>query len=252
MSDKVQHPANNGVTVSDTVLTKVAGKKIFFGHQSVGFNIMDGVSDIVKEKQFTSLNIVKTNSPDVFKSTVFAHFTVGENDDPVSKVKDFARFMDNGIGDNADIAFLKFCYIDVNKTTNIDRIFNEYKENIERLRKKYTKTRFIHVTVPLTESKVTVKSLVKRLLGKEDNNIQRNNFNERLLKEYSGKDPIFDLARIESTHTDGSSATFTAGGKSYYSMAAEYTDDGGHLNEKGRRVAAVELLKFLSEINVNE
>lgn len=252
MPKSLQQSAKDGVSVSETVLTKVAGKRIFFGHQSVGFNILDGVSDIVKERQGARLNIVKTNTPDAFKSPVFAHSTVGENEDPVSKVSDFARFMDNGIGDNAEIAFFKFCYIDINKTTDIDKIFSVYKETMERLKNRYPKTQFVHITVPLTDSKVTVKSLIKKLLGKEDNNIKRNHFNERLIQEYGSKGPVFDLAKIESTYPDGSRSTFSEGGMGYYSLVPEYTDDGGHLNEKGRRIAAAELLKFLSEIDANE
>ena len=252
MSDKVQQSAEGGIIVSDKVLAKVAEKKIFFGHQSVGFNIIDGISDIVKEEQGASLNIVKTNTPDVFSSPVFAHFTVGENNDPASKVKDFSRFMDNGIGDHADIAFLKFCYIDVNKTTDTDKIFSVYKETMDRLKNRYPKTQFVHVTVPLTVSEVSIKSLIKKLLGREDNNIKRNHFNERLIQEFSGQDPVFDLAGIESTSPDGNRSTFTEGGKRYYSLAPEYSDDGGHLNEKGRRVAAVALLKFLSDIETHE
>ena len=35
-------------------------KKIYFGHQSVGFNIMDGITDLMKEYPDIKLNIVET------------------------------------------------------------------------------------------------------------------------------------------------------------------------------------------------
>ena len=233
----------------DSVLKNVAGKRIYFGHQSVGFNILEGISDIVKDHPGSGLNLVKTNDPLAFKVPVFAHFTVGENEDPSSKIDDFARSMDKGIGGNAEIAFFKFCYVDVNRTTNTDKIFAAYKNTMERLKNKYPQTRFVHVTAPLTVSKFSVRSLIKKVLGTEDNNIRKNTFNEMIVREYKSKDPIFDLAAIESTYPDGSRSVFTVGGKTYYSLAPEYTEDDGHLNEKGRMIMAAELLKFLSQID---
>ena len=72
------------------------------------------------------------------------------------------------------------------------------------------------------------------------NNINRNQFNEILRKEYEGKAPIFDLAKIESTYPDG---------KTSYSMVPDYTYDGGHLNETGRKKAAEQLLVLLANIS---
>ena len=37
--------------------------------------------------------------------------------------------------------------------------------------------------------------------------------------------------------------------KIYYSMAPEYTTDGGHLNETGRKRVAEQLLIFLANLN---
>jgi len=233
----------------DSSLRNVADKRIYFGHQSIGFNILDGIGDIAKDHPGSGLNLVKTNDPLAFKVPVFAHFTVGENEDPSSKIDDFARSLDKGIGGNAEIAFFKFCYVDINRTTNIDKIFAAYKSTMERLKSQYPNTRFVHVTAPLTLSNFSVSSLIKKVLGSEDNNIRKNTFNEMLVREYKGKDPIFDLAAIESTYPDGSRSVFKEGGKPYYSLAPEYTEDGGHLNEKGRRIMAAELLKLLSQID---
>jgi hypothetical protein len=238
----------SNATVPDAVLEKVAGKKIFFGHQSVGFNIIDGIGDIAKEKPGIRMNIVKTSDPEAFQSAVFGHSTVGENDDPASKAKDFKRYMDKGLGNKVDIAFYKYCYIDINKTSDVDKIFSAYKETMERLKKEYPKTRFIHVTIPLTVTKPSVKGFIKKLLGKEDNNIRRNRFNDLLQSEYGGKEPVFDLAKAESTYPNGERCTFTDGGKRYFSLVPEYSDDSGHLNGNGRREVATELLKVLASV----
>lgn len=89
-------------------------------------------------------------------------------------------------------------------------------------------------------------ALAKRLLGKKDMNIGRSELNERIRKEYSGSDPIFDLAAIESTSPTGESVTFTYKGRNYPCMYPGYTSDGGDLNGEGKRIAAEGLLQLLS------
>ena len=42
---------------------QLAQKKIFFGHRSVGYNIIDGIKDIMAERPYIKLNIVETSDP---------------------------------------------------------------------------------------------------------------------------------------------------------------------------------------------
>ena len=79
-----------------------------------------------------------------------------------------------------------------------------------------------------------------------DDNIKRSEFNDRLREEYGTKEFLFDLATLESTYPDGSKAIFKDSGKTYYHMVPDYTDDGGHLNERGRKIIAENLLIFLA------
>ena len=50
------------------------------------------------------MNIVETSGPADFKAGIFAHSRVGKNTDPKSKVNEFVKFVENGIGGKADIA----------------------------------------------------------------------------------------------------------------------------------------------------
>ena len=43
--------------------------------------------------------------------------------------------------------------------------------------------------------------------------------------------------------------TFTKDGENYYSLVPDYTDDGGHLNEKGRKIVAEQLLILLANLS---
>ena len=202
--------------IPESTWTKLSEKKIFFGHQSVGNNIIDGIKDLLKKNPQIKLNIVKTTNPQDFNKPLFAHAGVGKNTDPQSKIDAFAGFMEKRIGDRADIAFFKLCFADIIGTTDVNRVFNAYKNTMSRIKKRYPKTTFVHVTVPLLRIKKTFKVWTKRKLGKRDNwgydgNIMRNEFNELLIREYNGKEPVFDLARIESTFADGGRSSFPEG-----------------------------------------
>lgn len=218
---------------------KLAGKKIYFGHQSVGFNIIEGISEIISELPNIKLNIQEINQPGSFNQPVFVHSRVGKNLNPISKCDDFKRMMENGIGDNADLAFFKFCYVDINKDTNLDSVFKYYVQTISYLKEKYLKVIFIHFTVPLC---VNANSKV------ELNNVKRNDFNKLLKEKFMQDGLIFDLARYESTNLEGNERFFELQGKKYNSLLPEYSYDGGHLNKMGRVIIAKYFLSFLTEI----
>ena len=59
---------------------------------------------------------------------MFAHSPIGTNMDPGSKIARFREIMDSGVGQAADIAFFKFCFIDVDHDTDIDALFESYAD----------------------------------------------------------------------------------------------------------------------------
>ncbi|MHC4582346.1 MAG: hypothetical protein ACYS14_12895, partial [Planctomycetota bacterium] len=61
---------------------RLSGKRIFFGHKSVGYNIIDGIRDVLDERREIKLNVVETRDPAEFGAPVFAHSQVGRNTDP--------------------------------------------------------------------------------------------------------------------------------------------------------------------------
>ena len=206
----------------------------------------------LKENPSIRLTIVETTDPSRFDAPVFAHARVGRNGDPGSKCEAFEQYMDSGIGSRADIAFFKFCYVDINRETDVGKMFESYKATVRRVKTKYPGLTLVHVTVPLTSTdytlKVRLKTFVKGILGRKDENVGRGELNERIRKEFGGSDPIFDLAAIESTSPAGEPVTFTYQGKKYPCMYPGYTTDGGHLNSEGKRVVAVGLLQTLLRV----
>jgi len=231
---------------------KLAQKKIYFGHQSVGQNIIDGINDVIKQNTQIKLNIIDLPKVTDFNKPFFAHSGVGKNEDPRSKCEDFDDVIDKKIAGKVDIAFFKFCYVDIMPATDVRRLFESYQSTLASLKEKYSKVVFIHVTTPVTSLQTGPKAWIKKLIGKPlrgyDDNVKREQFNAMLRKEYSGKEPIFDLAGIESIFPDGSRSTFKKDGKEYPALAPVYTNDGGHLNELGRKVVAEQFLIFLANL----
>jgi hypothetical protein len=234
---------------------KLAGKKIFFGHQSVGYNIIDGLKDIINERDYIKLNIVETSESTAFDRPVFAHSRVGMNTKPFSKIEHFKKVIDSGVGSKVDIAFFKFCYVDIMRDSDPREIFDGYKTAMEELKDRYPETKFLHITVPIRSApkgiKKNIKQSVKSLIGEPgflEDNMMRRSFNELLRKTYSKTEPFFDLALIESLNTSGFGCYVLKGTEKVNVMAPEYTEDGGHLNSLGRRKLAEQLLIILAEM----
>lgn len=230
---------------------RLAEKRIYFGHQSVGFNIVDGMKDVMKENPRVKLVITETNEPSALRQPGFAHSRVGQNTDPLSKIADFDLCLKEGLGNNVDFALLKFCYGDVDARTDVHKLFSAYKQSIEGLKREYPGITIIHSTLPITKSQASFKTKIKTLIGKKDlweynDNIKRNEYNDLLLMEYYGKDPVFDLAAVESAYPDGARSSFRVAGRTYYSLVPDYTTDGGHLNDLGKKLVAQELIIFLA------
>jgi len=91
------------------------------------------------------------------------------------------------------------------------------------------------------------------LIGKEHiweyaDNIKRNEFNDLIRQEYGDSRRLFDIARAESTYLDGNRETFEKDGERYEALVPIFTNDGGHLNEMGRKVVAAHMLRVIADI----
>ena len=229
---------------------RLADRKIYFGHQSVGRNIMQGLGEVLVANPDIGLAVHNLDESDVPGESGFAHSSNGVNKQPVSKIEAFRDRMDSGFGEELDIAFFKFCYVDILADTDVNALFGTYSDVMADLAQRYPETRFLHVTVPLTTVQKGPKAWVKNLLGRPvrgvPDNVNRSRFNELMIREYGGSGSVFDLSALESTLPDGKTVTFKKDGRAYPALAEMYSYDGQHLNETGRRRIGEELLVFLS------
>lgn len=223
-----------------------SGKRIYFGHKSVGAEILAGLADLRKELPQIELKVAHGDPASLLGKPGFAESSIGANFDPDSKMRDFAAKLEAAGPGAVDFAMMKFCYVDIDRRTDVAKVFARYKETIAGLEQKLPGTTFIHCTVPLTSRYNSLKAYAKRLLGRAQDSVEDNRAREQLnamiRAEFGGKKTLLDIAAVESTLPDGS--RITHGGLPC--LAACYTYDGGHLNEPGRRAVAIELLRVLT------
>ena len=227
--------------------------KIYFGHASVGYNIISGMENIkAANSRFSEINIRELKDSDDVDALGIYHSVNGKNGFPKSKIDAFKKLlMERGFGNRFDIAFFKFCYVDFNKNSDIEEIISYYSKGIDEVKKEFPKLKIVHVTTPLYAHAWGLKGSIKNLIYDDISNIKRNEFNRLVVNKYKHIDPVYDLAKIESTLPDSSRVTFKYKGEEYFSLAKQYTLDGGHLNEIGKYYAARELLVVLCNSSMN-
>jgi hypothetical protein len=232
---------------ASTTLRQVAQRRILFGHQSVGGNILEGLRQLGSEQQAAGLRIVAADQP--LDSPALAHLAIGENGKPASKIADFDRLLAGEPGGWAEVAFFKFCYADFDARTDARHLFESYQRANEARRARHPRITFMHLTAPLTTVQRGPAGWVLRLAGRdpwgEPENVIRHQYNELLRQTYRGREPILDLARLESAGGNGS---FRHRGRRYESLSPGYTDDGGHLNYAGRLAVATAAIATLAAL----
>lgn len=224
--------------------------KIYFGHMSVGYNIIDGLQKLIaQDPRLSNWKIQDLATGGKIEAPAFYHSRNGKNGDPNSKCDAFRNFLlENNTGAQLDIAFFKFCYVDFNRDTDVKAVFDYYCMTMDTIKKQLPVLQIIHVTTPLTAHAWGLKGWLKNLLRSDIPNVKRNQFNALLKQKFQSLDPIYDLAEVEARRPDGKLTTFRYQGQNYLALAAEYTHDGGHLNETGRLFAAQALLKTLATV----
>jgi hypothetical protein len=227
-------------------LERVARERIYFGHQSVGANLLEGVEALAAQAG-VPVRLVRVGRAGELPPATFGHTLVEENGKPLKKLESFRT----ALGDaQVDVALLKFCYVDIDADSDAKALFARYRDTINDLRRTHPHTVFVHVTLPLTTVQTGWKALAKRLLGRAPygtvENVRREQYNRLLREAYAGREPLFDLARVESTGPDGTPVRVQWDGVVAPALYPAYTEDGGHLNAQGRQRAARELIAVLA------
>lgn len=234
-------------------LATVSAARVFFAHQSVGGNILDGVQAVYEEHQTPAPEFV-----DLSKATPddrLVHVRIGENGDPLGKIEEFESVIRGGMGERLDVALLKLCYVDVREGTDVEEVFAAYRDTIAALQRDFPDVRFVVATVPVSAERGPLGKL-KALLGRGDgfgpeHNVAREEFNSLVRAEYSDSDLLFDVAALQSTSETSERIAGYHDGHLYYALNEAYASDPGHLNPAGASVVAEGLLATLGNALAN-
>jgi len=232
-------------------ISSLAEAHVFFGHQSVGDNILDGIAALAREGGGKSLPIAEGEAPPSPSFRGILHARIGTNGDPQGKYRAFDALIRSGLGAWAHVALMKLCYADVNAGTDVDALFKSYVETMERLDADFPGVAFLHTTVPIATDEGGIKGLAKRLLGRDnrrDDNRARDRFNRMLRSAYGASGRLFDLALLETDDAD-SPPDQAENGARPPSLRPDFASDEGHLNEAGKRHVAMRFVAFLARFS---
>jgi hypothetical protein len=232
----VEYASPTSPTGRQADLAALRGTRVFFGHQSVGDNILGGLARLFDDSG--------TPRPPVQKISTAAevtqgaggrliHAQIGRNGNPASKFAAFDALMRAGMADHVDVALMKLCYVDFGRRTDPRDVFEHYRRTMTALERDFPKVTFIYTTVPL----MTTDGYRNNL---------RTQFNSLVRREFRDK-VVFDIAEVESRSPDGSRATGSTLGFPYEQLQAGYASDGAHLNRKGAQVVAEAFVATVNE-----
>lgn len=230
---------------------------VFFGHQSVGADLVQGVRELPRDQLFGAWHVTSLADyrPAATASHVLIHERLGENRNVASKLGGFRQLFAAEKLPGVDVALLKFCYVDVSTHSQAEALRAQYEACMEQLTQQQNTVRFAHVTIPLRQVPRGARALVHRALGhrsrEHEGNTCREEFNDWLRARHAGAGTVFDLALLESTQRNGKRHLQREAGHTVPCLAPEWTYDGGHLNEQGRSMAARGFLQFLHEFGTH-
>ncbi len=240
-------------SIPESLWKNLAEKRVFFGHQSVGRNLIEGIMDVMAERPEIKLNIVESADLGSIEGAAFVHCNVGRNTQPNSKLTGFRQVLESGGEQATDIALLKFCYVDIGRDSDAQEIFGSYHRAFSELGERFRDTTFVHFTVPIQSGPVGVKGVIKESIKPVvrrptivEKNSVRQRYNEILRSSFLGRQPVFDIAGYEAIGPEGLMSYRISGSEKVYFMDAQYSDDGGHLNKRGRKHVAEQLLVTLA------
>ncbi len=161
-----------GMTMDDRLkqdLETVGNMRVYFGHQSVGRNILQGLKDISTDARSSAIKWVSAVEARTISGPLFIESNIGENGKPSTKCDAFRDAMDHDIGgDSLDVAFMKFCYVDIGAETNVEEMFGYYKRTVSDIQREHPEVTVMHMTIPLVTRSAGWKRLVKKIIGRSD------------------------------------------------------------------------------------
>ena len=223
-------------------------RTVYFGHQSVGANIIGGVLEVTAQNPEIPIRVASGQR--AASAGVLNEFLIGRNEDPDSKNAGFVAATQGALGPRP-VLMLKYCYVDVDEGTDAQALFERYRETVATLHAQHPDAQIVHFTLPLATEPSKLRYLMNTVRGiptTRDANARRDEYNRLLRTAYASREPVFDLAALESTRADGTLEYGVFDGRQIPALAPEWSSDGAHLNPSGAKRIAEQLLATLASL----
>jgi hypothetical protein len=227
-------------------------RRLFFGHRSVGRDLVEGLERLVPKYCVPPFAIHRRRSPAESRDPGFYELDIGSNRSPMTKDAALAAILEQGFGDEPGaIAMQKYCYVDVGEYADPAQLFDQYRAHMTRLRQRHPRLTLVHFTIPLQSVASNFPEWLAGWAGiatRSSMNARREAFNDLIRRQFAGKELLFDIAAMESTRADERRAVGRYRGAKIPALAGEWTYDGGHLNQAGKDWVAANFLAFLAAL----
>jgi hypothetical protein len=219
----VDHGHFDPAPVSDEAIAEAAALSVYFEHASVGDNIAGGIAALeLGESRYDDTKLTRNNrgNPDY----------ADPDNDAALKIAGFESSMGTVA---ADVAFFKFCYIDIPSSGSA--LFDSVRAAMEGLEAAHPATTFVWWTMP-------IETLVW-----DPPPLERQAYNNAVRSYCSSSGRwLFDLADLESHDDSGSPVVHASSGSE--ALCGDYALDNGHLNAAGAAKMAKAYWMLLAEI----
>jgi hypothetical protein len=211
--------SNDGIRAFEALsaeqLAPLKQRRVLWGHQSVGENVMSGARALGFE--FASVS----RGAD-YGDARWGEAAVAENGDPERKIRSFVDLMTTGgIGRRVEAASFKFCWIDFEDGTDVADLADDYDAAMRDMQSRFPSVRFLHVTPPLTTDEPELNGVRWR-------------FGREMVRRHRDSGVVFDLAAVISTDAAGQQCK----SGNQRRLCPGWASDSGHLNDEGSQRAA--------------
>ncbi len=233
-------------TFDASTVTAALQKRWIFAHQSVGYQVIQGIQSWCNDFSLPNPIVVDVTSGSIPGSGGYlGHWYAGTNGDGFSKLTDFDTRIRGGLHAQADIFVIKFCYADLRPNVGYTpaQLFAQYEATIDGLRASYPTKTFIAAT----------ETIVMEVDEDGPNNALRMEYNNLVRAKYGPPGPpntLWDIALALSTDPSGNRIrTGTAPNWVEHLYSAYASPDQEHISGAGsigRKAASKPLLQILA------
>lgn len=253
-------PANNpspsaeptpAITAAPTRLAPLKAR-VLFGVQSVGADIAKGIPRAYSAAHVRKPKVIswsKANNGKNKKGYLVATARIGTNGKALSKLRAFARLVNDAPRGSIDVAVMAFNYQDVTAETDIDSLLQSYSETMESIEKANPDVTFLYSTVPVTTSNSWRAVNQNALTGISDadqpvwqDNIARERLNSVIRERHGQTGRLFDIAVLQAKIGGGKVAAKQHDDQWYHVMNPALSSNGKQLNKTGQTQLAKSLM----------